>query len=133
MIFKSAGLNDARILTEIYDSAFYDDLMRYGECPAYGRSIEDMEQSVRDYPKTIAYDSGKPVGVISFREEGPGRYYIGCLAVVKEEQGRGIGTSLMEHFMSWHPDWKEITLVTPKDNERNIRFYTERFGFEITG
>ena len=28
---------------------------------------------------------------------------------------------------------KELTLVTPKDNERNIRFYTERFGFDIVG
>ena len=35
--------------------------------------------------------------------------------------------------MSEHPDWEELTLVTPKDNERNIRFYTERFGFDIVG
>ena len=39
----------------------------------------------------------------------------------------------MKHFLSEHPDWKEITLVTPKDKEQNIRFYIERFGFKITG
>ena len=92
-----------------------------------------MEQSILDYPKTIAYDNDKPVGVISYKEEAPRKYYIGCLAVVKEAQGRGIGSSLMNHFMSEHPDWKELTLVTPKDNERNIRFYTGRFGFDIVG
>lgn len=92
-----------------------------------------MEKSVQDYPKIIAYDEGKPVGVISYKAEGPGKYYIGCLAVVKEEQGHGIGTLLLKHFMSEHPDWDELTLVTPKDNECNIRFYTERFGFDIVG
>ena len=39
----------------------------------------------------------------------------------------------MKYFMSEHPDWNEITLVTPKDNEANIRFYTGRFGFDIVG
>jgi len=40
---------------------------------------------------------------------------------------------LMRFFMDDHQDWNEITLVTPKDNEANIRFYTGRFGFEIVG
>ena len=133
LVYKCADISDADVLVKIYNSAFYDDFIRYGQCPAYGRSRENMEQSVKDYPKIIAYDQGRPIGVISYQEEGPGKCYIGCLAVLKEEQGRGIGTQLLKHFMSKHPDWNEITLVTPKDNERNIRFYTERFGFEITG
>ena len=133
MIYRDATINDADILIDIYNSAFYDDYLRYGQCQAYGRTKESMEQSIRDYPKTIAYDQEKAVGVISYKEEAPGKYYIGCLAVLEEEQGRGIGTSLMKHFMNEHPDWKEITLVTPKDKEQNIRFYTERFGFEIVG
>ena len=131
--YKCADKSDADILIEIYNSAFYVDFIRYGQCQAYGRSRENMEQSVQDYPKIIAYDEGKPVGVISYKAEGPGKYYIGCLAVVKEEQGHGTGTLLLKHFMSEHPDWNELTLVTPKDNERNIRFYTERFGFDIVG
>ena len=133
MVYKCADINDADILIEIYNSAFHDDFIRYGQCPAYGHSRESMQRSISDYPKTIAYDQGRAVGVISVKDEGQGKYYIGCLAVVKEEQGRGIGTLLMKHFMSEHPDWKELTLVTPKDNEQNIRFYTGRFGFEIVG
>lgn len=133
MIYKCADINDAELLIEIYNSAFYDDFIRYGQCQAYGRSRENMEQSIRDYPKIMAYDQDKAVGVISYKDEGAGKYYIGCLAVMKEEQGRGIGTSLLNHFMSEHQDWNELTLVTPKDNERNIRFYTERFGFDIVG
>ena len=131
--FREAGSEDIDLLIELYNSAFRDDYLRYGQCPAYGRTRESMEQSLRDYPKTIAYDRDKAVGLISCGAEGPGKYYIGCLGVRKEEQGRGIGTLLMNHFLEEHPDWNEITLVTPKDNERNIRFYTRRFGFEITG
>ena len=131
--YRCADTSDAKLLVEIYNSAFYDDFIRYGQCQAYGRSEENMQKSILDYPKIIAYDQGKAVGVISYKEEAPGKYYIGCLAVVKEEQGRGIGTLLMKNFMSEHPDWQELTLVTPKDNERNIRFYTKRFGFDIVG
>lgn len=133
LIYKNADVKDAKTLVGIYDSAFYDDYILYGECPAYGRSVENMEQSVQEFPKVIAYDQGKAVGVISYKPKGAGKYYIGCLAVKKEEQGKGIGTALMRHFLDEHPDWNEITLVTPCDKEQNIRFYTERFGFDITG
>ena len=133
LIYKNANTSDAEVLVDIYNSAFYDDYIRYGHCPAYGHTIEEMEQSVIDYPKVIAYEENKAVGVISTKKEGPGKYYIGCLAVKKEYQGCGIGTALMKHFMSEHTDWNEITLVTPKDNEANIRFYTGRFGFDIVG
>lgn len=133
LVYRNADISDAETLIAIYDSAFHDDFIRYGECPAYGRSREDMEQSVRDLPKVIAYDHEIPVGVISYKEEGPGKYYIGCLGVIKEAQGKGIGTALMKHFLAEHPDWNEITLVTPEDNKLNIKFYTERFGFDIVG
>lgn len=131
--FKQADMNDIDVLIDIYNSAFYDDYLRYGECPAYGRSKESMEQSLKDYPKILAYENNEPVGLISYKDEGQGKYYIGCLAVKKSEQGRGIGTALMKHFMNEYPDWNELTLVTPKDKESNIRFYTERFGFDIVG
>lgn len=133
LTYRNADVSDAEVLIDIYNSAFYDDYLRYGQCQGYGRSKESMEQSVIDYPKVIAYEDDKAVGVISTKAEGPGKYYIGCLAVKKEYQGRGIGASLMRYFMDGHPDWNELTLVTPKDNEANIRFYTGRFGFEIVG
>lgn len=133
LIYKNAEIKDADLLIDIYNSAFHDDYIRYGQCQAYGRTKENMEQSINDFPKIIAYDKDKAVGVISYKTEGPGKYYIGCLAVRKEEQGQGIGTALMRFFMDDHQDWNEITLVTPKDNEANIRFYTGRFGFVIVG
>lgn len=133
LTYRNADVGDVEVLIDIYNSAFYDDYIRYGQCQGYGRSKENMEKSVIEYPKVIAYEKDKAVGVISTKEEGQGKYYIGCLAVKKEYQGRGIGTALMRYFMDEPPDWNELTLVTPKDNEANIRFYTGRFGFDIVG
>ena len=133
LVYKKAEKRDAELLIDIYNSAFYDDYLRYGQCPAYGRTKEGMEKSIEDYPKIIAYNQQKAVGVISYEIKGNGKYYIGCLCVKKEYQGQGIGTALMNYFMSTYSDWNEITLVTPKDKEDNIKFYCNRLKFEIIG
>ena len=43
--FRNAEVADAELVRNIYDAAFYDDYVKYGECPAYGRTKEEMEQS----------------------------------------------------------------------------------------
>lgn len=133
LVYRRAEKKDVQILIDIYNSAFYDDYMKYGECPAFGHTKESMEKNLEKYPKIIAYFQNVPVGVVSYQNRGDGEYYIGCLGVKKEHQGQGIGTLLMKKFMSECPDWKALTLVTPIDKKENIRFYTERFGFKITG
>ena len=129
--FRKAETADAVLLTEIYNAAFYSDYLKYGECPAYGRTREMMEQSIIDYPKhLIIYDS-KPVGCISCKEMENGIYEVGCLCVIPEFQGKGIGTAAMEFVKSHYTGWKKLTLVTPVDKSENIRFYTEKCGFDI--
>ena len=131
--YKKAEIDDAAILIDIYNSAFYDDFVSYGHCPAYGHTKDSMKSSIKEFPKIIAYNNHTAVGVISYQNKGDGEYYIGCLGVKKEFQGMGIGTSLLKRFLSEHSDWKDITLVTPKDKESNIRLYKDHFGFEIIG
>ena len=41
---RKADIEDAEILIKIYNEAFYEDFVRYGECPAYGRSVDDMKK-----------------------------------------------------------------------------------------
>ena len=36
--YKSADISDADLLIRIYNSAFYDDFIRYGQCQVYGQS-----------------------------------------------------------------------------------------------
>lgn len=129
--FKNADITDAEILIEIYNSAFYSDFIKYGECPAYGRTKEQMEQSIRDFPKFLIMCDGRPVGCISCKAVETGLYEVGCLCVIPEFQGKGIGTTAMQFAKSHIKDWKRFTLITPVDKEQNVRFYTEKCGFKI--
>ncbi len=129
--FRKAVTADAELLIGIYNSSFYSDYLRYGECPAYGKTKEMMEQSILDYSKfLIVYDS-RPVGCISCKETESGTVEVGCLCVIPEFQGRGIGTAAMEFAKSCYPGWKKFTLVTPADKKENVRFYTEKCGFAV--
>lgn len=129
--YKAAKKEDAELLVRIYNSAFYDDYIRYGECPAYGRSIERMTLSIQQFPKFIISCDETPVGVISYENKGGGHYYLGCLCIIPEYQGKGIGTKAFKYMQSLWTDWTQITLVTPADKEENIRFYTQKCGFSI--
>ena len=129
--YRKAETADAELLIGIYNSAFYSDYIRYGECPAYGRTREMMEQSILDYPKFLIVCNSKPVGCVSCKAAESGVYEIGCLCVVPEYQGKGIGTSAVEFIKAYYPDWKRFTLVTPADKSENVRFYTEKCGFDI--
>jgi hypothetical protein len=42
--YIKANIEDADLLIKLYNEAFYDDYIRYGECPAYGRTRENMEE-----------------------------------------------------------------------------------------
>ena len=129
--FRKAEVADAELLVGIYDAAFHDDYVRYGECPAYGRTKEMMAQSILDYPKYLILCDGRPVGCVSCKETEPGTCEIGCLCVIPEFQGKRIGTTAMEFAKSYYPDWNRFTLVTPVDKSENVRFYTEKCGFDI--
>ena len=131
--YRNAEKSDAELLIKIYNSAFYADYIRYGECPAYGRTVEQMENSIESFPKEIVFCDNNPVGVISVEEKGDGIYYIGCLCVVPEYQGKGISKQAFRHLLTVYPDWKKFVLITPADKEENIRFYTEKCGFRVGG
>ena len=129
--FRKAVTADAELLVDIYNSSFYSDFIRYGECPAYGKTKEMMEQSIIDFSKFLILCDSRPVGCIACKELGNGAYEVGCLCVVPEFQGKGIGTAAMEFAKSYFRDWKRFTLVTPADKRENVKFYTEKCGFMI--
>lgn len=129
--FRIASIEDAELLIDIYNLSFYSDYIKYGECPGYGKTKEMMLKAIVDYPKFIILCDGKPVGVISCKMIEKGIYEVGCLCVIPEYQGKGIGTKAFQFAMSYYDDWKKFTLVTPADKEENVKFYTEKCGFHI--
>ena len=131
--FRQAAMDDAGLLTDIDNASFFSDYLRFGACPGYGKTIEMMEESIRLYPKHIILCGNKPVGCISCHQISPQEYEIGCLCVIPEYQGKGIGTQAVRFAQKYYGDWKRMTLVTPVYKRENIRFYTERCGFQIVG
>ncbi|WP_160691758.1 GNAT family N-acetyltransferase [Clostridium sp. C2-6-12] len=131
--FIKAKKEDATMLIEIYNASFYDDYIKYGECPAYGRTKENMEASIERFPKIIIYCKNTPIGVISVENRGEGEYYLGCLCVVPKYQGKGIGTQAVKYMLDYYKDWSKITLITPADKDENINFYIKKCGFTING
>lgn len=131
--FRKAEKQDALLLISLYNAAFYSDYIRYGECPGYGRTKEEIEESIKKTSKYIIQYNGIPVGVVSAASKGNGEYYIGCLCIIPSYQGMGFGTQAIQYILNTYQDWRKITLITPIDKEENIRFYTKKNGFRIDG
>lgn len=129
--FRWARTEDTDLLINLYNQSFYQDFLRYGECPAYGKTNELMQKSMKRFPKEIILCENTPVGVISAESRGNGEYYVGCLCVIPEYQNRGIGTQAIHHLLENYADWKKVSLITPKDKDGNIYFYTQKCGFRI--
>ena len=129
--YRQAALEDAELLINIYNASFYSDYLRYGSCPGYGKTKEMMEESISKYPKYIILCDNKPVGSISCKKLEKGVYEIGCLCVVPEYQGKGIGTQAIQFAKTLYEDMEKLTLVTPIDKKENVKFYTEKCGFHI--
>ena len=117
--YRKADIADAELLIDIYNSAFYSDYIKYGECPAYGQTKQMMERSIINYPKFIILSDNKPVGCVSCKQVEAGTYEVGCLCVVPQYQGKGIGTQAIEFVTSYYKDWDRFTLITPIDKKEN--------------
>ena len=129
--YRKAEPEDAEMLVNIYNAAFYSDYIRFGVCPGYGKTTEMMEASIREHPKYVILCDNKPVGCVSCKMEEKGVYEITCLCIVSEYQGKGLGTQAVRFVKSLYEDWQKITLVTPVDKKENVKFYTEKCGFRI--
>ena len=129
--YRKAETEDAEMLINIYNASFYSDYRRFGKCPGYGKTIEMMEASIRDYPKYIILCDQKPIGCVSCKMLEMQVYEITCLCIVPAYQGKGIGTQAVRFVKALYEDWEKITLVTPFKKKENVKFYTEKCGFHI--
>lgn len=126
--FVRASESDADRLISVQNSAFADDLKKYGECPAYIEDREVMLNSIRNriFYKILA--DGLIVGTVEVRKLTNKHYYLRVLSVHPDYQNKGIGSRALQFLFDTYPEVKSWTLITPKDNKRNCHFY-EKAGF----
>lgn len=102
--FRMATVEDAGLLVDLYNASFFSDYQRFGTCPGYGKTVEMMEESIRLYPKHIILCDNQPVGCITCHSNGSQEYEIGCLCVIPEYQGKGIGTQAVQFVKNHYDD-----------------------------
>ncbi len=119
---------DASDLIEARNKSFYDDYVKFGDCPGYNIPLEDMIEKIRNFTVFKVMYEGRIIGDISVNKLGEGYYWIGCLQIIPEYQNKGLGSKVLSYIDTQFPDVKRWGLDTPVQNERNCRFY-EKMGF----
>ena len=95
--YRKAALEDAELLIELYNAAFYSDFVRYGACPGYGKTKGQMEKSIRRYLKHIILSDNVPVG---------------CVSCYKMDAGamRSAACALFRRFKEWGSRQRQFSL-----------------------
>lgn len=126
--FERACENDAMLIIDVRNKSFYDDFIKFGECPGYNRAENDMKRSIQNSIMYNIIADEHVVGNVSFYSKGNGNFWIVCLAVIPEYQNMGIGSKTIKYLEMKYPDVKVLELETPVQNYRNCHFY-EKCGF----
>ena len=131
--YRKAAQEDAQVLADIYNAAYYSDYVRYGACPGYGNTKESMEKSIIDFPKYVILCDNEPVGCISCKQVEGGLYEIGNLCIIPEYQGKGIGTQVFGMMADLLLREKGIGIITASsmiENRASARAL-EKNGFTL--
>ncbi|HNY11701.1 MAG TPA: GNAT family N-acetyltransferase [Candidatus Wallbacteria bacterium] len=129
IIFKRAELNDVPELIRVQNLSFRDDFEKYGECPAYGESPENMTDMVKNAIVYKVISASRIIGDIIVRKKENSSYYLRTLAILPEFQNMKIGARALEFIEKDNPDGIFWFLITPSDNPRNRHFY-EKHGYK---
>ncbi|TSD67761.1 GNAT family N-acetyltransferase [Inquilinus sp. KBS0705] len=94
-----------------------------------GGQLDALRQPFLNYTRTVLGFSGTPED-----ETQPGEFYIDCLAVNPQQQGKGIAKKLIQALFErakehGHPT---VGLLVSKGNDKAKKLYTD-LGFKIAG
>lgn len=127
-----ATVADTQSLIQVRNLAFYNDYIKYGECPGYNRPYEVMKRTIETAFVFKIIVDGEIIGDISAKNIGDEKYHLGCLSVIPKYENLGIGQKSIAFLDDYFTDAKTWSLETPIDNKKNQYFY-KKCGFEITG
>jgi len=129
--FVRATTEDILDLIDVQNQAFYDDYLKYGDCPGYGRTYESMKGSVENNIVYKIMADGIIVGDIIVRDNHDGTYFLGGICITPKYENNGIGQTAMKFLDQQFNNAHRWSLETPADKERNHYFY-KKCGFNIT-
>lgn len=128
--FERATIDDLEELINVRSQSFYEDYVKYGECPGYNMSKEDMTNSILNRISYKIVCNNRAVGNICIRDNGDDTYYIGTICVIPAYENKGIGQRAIRFIESEFSNATAWTLQTPADKERNLYFY-KKMGYTI--
>ena len=95
---QKAAENDAEKIISIRNECFYDDYLQFGECPGYNIPKEQMIKRIQEGNLYTIIVNNEIAGDISVQILDNGVHWIGCAAVAKKYQNKGIGSSAMKEI-----------------------------------
>lgn len=127
---EKAAECDAEKIISIRNECFYDDYVQFGECPGYNIPKEQMIKRIKEGNLYKIVIDNEITGDISVQILDSGVHWIGCVAVAKKFQDRGIGSFIMNEIEALYGEACIWQLETPLSNIRNCHFY-EKLGYKI--
>ena len=115
--------SDAGEVLTIQRAAFVSEAIIYGnpDMPPLRQTLEELEAELQTARGWVARLGARLVGAIRVREDD-GLLLVGRIAIAPDQQGSGIGRTLLETAEA-HSDATEAELFTGSLSEANIRLY----------
>ena len=131
MIIQRATIDDAVEILALQKLAYLSEAVLYGDfaIPPLTQTLEELMESYSRNTILKAMEEGVIVGSVNGRMD-KGHCLVGRLMVHPTQQGRGLGTALMEAIEKEFPQAQAYRLFTGERSERNIRLY-ERLEYRI--
>lgn len=130
--FKLADKGDIKKIAEVQSRSFYEDYVRYGECPTYNESEQRILELIEDDIVYKILKDNEIIGDIIIRRKENHCYYLRTFCIVPEYQNLGIGQTALKFMDEAYPDASEWSLKTPFKSYRNHHLY-EKMGFVKVG
>ncbi|WP_304943423.1 GNAT family N-acetyltransferase [Vallitalea guaymasensis] len=128
--FQRATVKDADKIINIRNQCFHSDYIKYGECPGYNISKENMERYIKNNLSYKIICDNKIVGNVSVRDNNDTTYYLCCLCIIPDYENKGIGQESLKFLENQFPNATKWTLETPADKKKNHYFY-KKVGYTI--
>jgi ribosomal protein S18 acetylase RimI-like enzyme len=135
--FKKAGEEEIAIIRQLADSIWrkhYITIISMKQIDFMLNemySIENLSQQMKEgHQFTLVYDNETPIGYISISTKNNKDYFLHKFYVEVNDQGKGIGSTLLDHILKEAPATESLELTVNRQNYKAINFYFKN-GFVI--